>query len=179
MTHDKSTIPALEPVNGQTPDLFMRCGISLCGSGPEWKEQFGRMLRVKTDTIDAWSKGRSRIPPNIWREISLNFEVRERTFPILRTAAIDAAGGPLPTRTYEFPGGFKMPVAAKEDGTFPQIEYTTGTNGDWRLGWWAVLPDDELVLPERSLAYRFRWPGQAEPSAPFLVTRGKTAREPA
>jgi len=174
MTQDKSAIPALEPVSGKTPDLFMRCGMALCGTDHDWKVRFGKMLRVKTDSIDAMAKGHSRVPPNIWREIAMYFSAWERAFPILRHAAIEAAGGPLPVRIYEFPGGAKLPIEAKEGGLFPQIEYTTGTNGDWRLGWWAVLPDGERVLPEKSLAYRFRWPGQDEPAGPFLVTRGKT-----
>lgn len=51
-------------------ELFKRCAYALCGDGPKWKEQFGLMLGVKTDSIDAFAKGEKRIPPGVWSEIS-------------------------------------------------------------------------------------------------------------
>jgi hypothetical protein len=55
-------------------DLFTRCGQSLCGPGPRWKEQFAGLLQIQTNTVDNMSKGTSRIPPGVWMEIgrSLN-----------------------------------------------------------------------------------------------------------
>lgn len=50
-------------------DLFTRCGHFLCGPGVGWKEQLATMLQVKTNTVDNWSKGSSRIPPTVWAEI--------------------------------------------------------------------------------------------------------------
>lgn len=164
-------VPRHERVSGSTPDLFERCGVALCQGDPAWKARFAKMLRMSVDSVDAMAKGKSRVPPNVWREIAAIFRAWEQAYPILREAAIEAAGGPLPVRRYTFPGGAELPIEAKEGGVFPAIEYTAGTNGDWRIGWWAVLPDDERVLPENSLAYRLRYPGQSEPAGPFLVAR--------
>lgn len=50
-------------------ELFTRCGQSLCGPGPKWKEQFAGMLMMQTNTVDNMSKGTSRIPPGVWMEI--------------------------------------------------------------------------------------------------------------
>jgi hypothetical protein len=49
--------------------LFSRCGHALCGAGIDWKRDLGRLLGIKTDTVDAMAKGASRIPPGIWRDI--------------------------------------------------------------------------------------------------------------
>lgn len=177
-THDNFPVPKHLRVNGSTPDLFMRCGVALCGGDPSWKEQLARLLRLTTDSVDAMAKGKSRVPPGVWREIAQIFEIREKIYPIMREAVIEAAGGPRDTRVYEFPKGFRLPVTAKDDGSFPFVEYTTGVNGNWRLGRWVVLPDDERVLPADAMAYRLRWEGE-EAGAPFLVTGRWTARSSA
>ena len=49
--------------------LFRRCGIALFGNNHRWKEQLGIALDIKTDSIDAFSKGASRIPPGVWRDV--------------------------------------------------------------------------------------------------------------
>jgi hypothetical protein len=81
--------------------LFARCGQFLCGTGPKWKEQFAAMLMVKTNTVDNMSKGTSRVPPAIWREIAAFIQDREREAPTLRGLALDAAD-PEPPRGQGF-----------------------------------------------------------------------------
>jgi hypothetical protein len=71
--------------------LFTHCGQFLCGNGPKWKEQFAAMLMVKTNTVDNMSKGTSRVPPAMWREIAAYIQDREREAPTLRGAAIAVA----------------------------------------------------------------------------------------
>ena len=116
-------VPRHERVSGSTPDLFERCGVALCQGDPAWKARFAKMLRMSVDSVDAMA-------PNVWREIAAIFRAWEQAYPILREAAIEAAGGPLPVRRYTFPGGAELPIEAKEGGVFPAIEYTAGTNGD-------------------------------------------------
>lgn len=58
-------------------NLFTLCGQALCGAGLKWKEQLAAMLMVQTNTVDNWSKGTSRIPPAVWRELEV--ELRART----------------------------------------------------------------------------------------------------
>jgi hypothetical protein len=71
--------------------LFTRCGQYLCGTGPRWKEQFAAMLLIKTNTVDNMSKGTSRVPPAMWREIAAYIRDHEREGPTLRGAALQAA----------------------------------------------------------------------------------------
>ena len=72
-------------------ELFTRCGEFLCGLGPKWKEQFGTMLNVRTNTIDNMSKGTSRIPPGIWKEIEGLVDGRIDDLPKLKTLVHNAA----------------------------------------------------------------------------------------
>jgi hypothetical protein len=67
--------------NDNTPGtLFTRCGQALCGDGPRWKEQFADMLGIRTDTVDAMAKGKSRIPPGVWKDLREIMRLRALTF---------------------------------------------------------------------------------------------------
>jgi hypothetical protein len=56
--------------------LFVRCGQALCGRDVQWKVAFGRLLGIKTDSVDAMAKGQSRVPPGIWRDIRQHLRKR-------------------------------------------------------------------------------------------------------
>ena len=60
--------------------LFARCGQALCGDGPRWKEQFADLLDIRTDTVDAMAKGKSRIPPGVWKDLREIMRLRALTF---------------------------------------------------------------------------------------------------
>jgi hypothetical protein len=67
--------------NNSTPAaLFSRCGQALCGDGPRWKEQFADMLGIRTDTVDAMAKGKSRIPPGVWKDLREVMRLRALAF---------------------------------------------------------------------------------------------------
>jgi hypothetical protein len=68
--------------------LFARAGQALFGTGQDWKAQFGRALMIKSDSIDSMTKGDSRIPPGVWREVADMLEHRGRELPTLRTKAL-------------------------------------------------------------------------------------------
>lgn len=73
----------------KTPaQLFTRCGQALCGDGPKWKEQFGLLLKIKTDSIDGMSKGEKRIPPGAWYEIIRALRQRLVDLPTLEKLAL-------------------------------------------------------------------------------------------
>jgi hypothetical protein len=90
------------------PELFTRCGQFLCGNGRDWKAQFGALLMIKPDSVDAMTKGDSRVPPGIWREIAQFIQDREREAPTLREAILDITDpGPLGSS-----GGFQKQVTS-------------------------------------------------------------------
>ena len=60
--------------------LFAQCGQALCGDGPRWKEQFADLLDIRTDTVDAMAKGKSRIPPGVWKDLREIMRVRALAF---------------------------------------------------------------------------------------------------
>jgi hypothetical protein len=67
--------------NDNTPgSLFARCGQALCGDGPRWKEQFADLLDIRTDTVDAMAKGKSRIPPGVWKDLREVMRLRALAF---------------------------------------------------------------------------------------------------
>lgn len=68
--------------------VFARAGQALFGNGQDWKAQFGRALMIKPDSIDAMTKGESRIPPGVWREVADILEHRGQELPALRTKAL-------------------------------------------------------------------------------------------
>jgi hypothetical protein len=67
--------------NDNTPGaLFAHCGQALCGDGPRWKEQFADLLDIRTDTVDAMAKGKSRIPPGVWKDLREIMRLRALRF---------------------------------------------------------------------------------------------------
>jgi len=60
--------------------LFARCGTSLCGDGPRWKEQFAAMLGIRSDSVDAMAKGKSRVPPGVWKDLREILRLRALAF---------------------------------------------------------------------------------------------------
>ncbi len=71
-------------------ELFTQAGQFLCGLGPKWKEQFGTMLDIRTNTVDNMSKGTSRIPAGIWTEIGRLIQGRIDDLPALHVRITDA-----------------------------------------------------------------------------------------
>ena len=67
--------------------LFAQCGEALLGE--RFKAPLAELLGVRVDTVDAMSKGRSRIPPGIWREIAVLLNDRGHKIPALQAAALD------------------------------------------------------------------------------------------
>jgi hypothetical protein len=109
------------------PELFARCGQMLFGSGFDWKSQFGRALNgIRPDTIDAMTKGKSRIPPGVWNEIAeliQDLEQRTRDLQTLKEGVADLTNK-WPPRIYEWPtDGYKFTVWADADGTYPEVSF--------------------------------------------------------
>lgn len=52
------------------PDLLEVVGKTLFGEGPMWKAQFAHALGIRADSLDNMTKGKSRIPPNLWNDIA-------------------------------------------------------------------------------------------------------------
>jgi hypothetical protein len=77
--------------NNMTPaDLFTRCGKALCGDGIRWKEQFAAALGIRTDTADAMSKGDTRIPPGVWKDLREIMRLRALAFADLGQEIVTA-----------------------------------------------------------------------------------------
>lgn len=64
MAEDRSIVLGTPPA-----ERFTQCGKLLCGPGPRWKEQFADRLGLKVNSVDNMSKGVSRIPPGVWRDV--------------------------------------------------------------------------------------------------------------
>lgn len=58
------------------PDLFEIVGQTLFGAGPMWKAQLAHELGIRVDSVDRMVKGKSRIPPNLWRELARLIDIR-------------------------------------------------------------------------------------------------------
>ena len=69
--------------------LFTRALQALFGAGSDWKAQSAAQLMIKPDSVDAMTKGTSRIPPGIWKEIADLLEHRARELPTLRERALE------------------------------------------------------------------------------------------
>lgn len=66
-------------------DCFARAGQALFGTGQDWKAQFGAALMIKPDSIDAMTKGKSRIPPGVCKEVADLLKHRGQELINLRT----------------------------------------------------------------------------------------------
>jgi hypothetical protein len=69
--------------------LFARALQALFGTGHDWKAQGGAALMIKPDSVDAMTKGTSRIPPGVWKEIADLLQHRADELPTLRTQALE------------------------------------------------------------------------------------------
>jgi len=69
--------------------IFTRAGQALFGSGQDWKAQFGAALMIKPDTIDAMTKGKSRISPGIWSDLAGLLQDRAQELPTLRVKVLE------------------------------------------------------------------------------------------
>ncbi|MBI2736611.1 MAG: hypothetical protein HYX38_08730 [Rhodospirillales bacterium] len=128
--------------------LFTRCGHALCGDGPRWKEQFADLLGMKTNSVDNMSKGSSRIPPGVWKDIASKLHEREAALPSLKAAAVKLSREPL-SRVYKV-RNLEFRVRPAAGGKFPVVEYSR----EWPMGWWSALPDDARTLPPDTAAFR-------------------------
>ena len=73
-----------------TPEqIFARAGQALFGSGQDWKAQFGAALMIKPDSIDAMTKGKSRIPPGIWNDLAGLLQDRRNELPTLSVKVLE------------------------------------------------------------------------------------------
>jgi transcriptional regulator with XRE-family HTH domain len=96
-------------------DIFTRAGQALFGTGQDWKAQFGAALMVKPDSIDAMTKGKSRIPPGIWNEVADLLKYRSQETSNLQTKSLVAKSA----------SSFKITLA-KLDGTHIVVGATPG-----------------------------------------------------
>lgn len=145
-------------------ELFQRCGQALCGSGPDWKAQFGRMLDVKPDTVDAMTKGKSRIPPGVWGDVAAFLHDRLQTnLPALTAAALHASGTTL-ARTYRV-CGLEFRVEAAADGRWPRVKYSE--TPDNQAGWWHYVEDGDRFLPDTTSSVALEFDGES--GLPFRV----------
>lgn len=101
--------------------------------------QIAARLGVDKNTVGKWRDGRSRIPPPVWLEISIMIELRHQELSDLKSAVFAIPEATV--RIYESDIG-GIPAGASPDGTFPVVEFTAGTNDDWRAGLWGKLRDE-------------------------------------
>jgi len=73
-----------------TPQLFERAGRATFG--PSWHLSFAIRLNVRPDTVKAWAKGRSRMPPELGREVAKIMLDRYNALSELRAEVVTAAG---------------------------------------------------------------------------------------
>lgn len=152
--------------NGDAPyDIFSRCGQALCGTGPDWKAQLGRLLNgIKAETIDAMTKGKSRIPPSVWGEIAVHLHDRRMLdLAALENAAIDASLGSL-ARVYKV-RNIEFSVRPSEDGRWPRVKYSAAPYNE--AGWWRYAEDGQRRLPDDTLSVYLEFDGEAGP--PFTI----------
>lgn len=139
--------------------LLDRAGQALFG--PQYVAALAAHLMVDKNTVGKWREGKTRIPPSVWLEIGIMIDIRHNDLSAVKPAVFEVAEANV--RLYETEIG-SIPVGVSADGTFPTVEYTKGTNGDWRTGFWGALLDHERQLPRGTLAYR--------------LTRGGTPGDP-
>ena len=146
-------------------DLFARCGQALCGTGPDWKAQFGRMLNgIKPDTIDGMTRGNSRIPSGVWSEIASHLHDRQMLeLPALKAAALRASAIPL-ARTYRV-RNIEFSVTPSIDGRWPRVKFSAKPYNE--ASWWRYAEDGERRLPDDTMSAVLEFDGEA--GQPFMV----------
>lgn len=146
-------------------DLFSRCGQALCGTGPDWKAQFGRLLDgIKADTIDAMTRGKSRIPPQVWGEIAAHLHDRQMLdLEALEKAATDESLAPL-ARVYKV-RNVQFSVEPSVNGRWPRVKFSATPYN--QPGWWRYAEDGERRLPDDAVSVVLEFDGESGP--PFMV----------
>lgn len=147
-------------------ELFDRACRALFGE--QYVAQIAARFSVDKNTVGKWRDGKSRIPPTIWLEISIMMEIRHQDLSELKSAVFAITEATV--RVYETHIG-SIPIGASADGAFPVVEYTTDTNGEWRVGSWNKLRDDERRLPGGTRAYRLTRNGKTGEPIPLAVRR--------
>lgn len=151
-----------------TPDMFMRCGHALCGAGPDWKAQFGRLLgNIKPDSIDAMTKGKSRIPPRVWNEIAVHLHDRiQLDLPGLKAAAVEASAAPF-SRVYKV-RNIEFSVYPSTDDRWPKLKFADKPYNE--AAWWRYAGDYEFQLPDNTISVCLEFDG--EMGQPMLIQGG-------
>jgi hypothetical protein len=126
----------------------------LCGDGAAWKAQFASLIGVRPDSVDAWAKGRSRIPPGVWGAIAALFYKRQTELPIHLQRVLGFIDKPPEyRRTYVLPNGRNEVVEPLADGNFPVVQFTRARDPNWTTGW-ISLSDDARQIPTDARGYR-------------------------
>lgn len=73
-----------------TPQLFSDAGRAMFGN--HWHAPLAIRLNVRQDTVKAWANGRSRMPPELPREVARIMLDRYNAISELRAAVVTAAG---------------------------------------------------------------------------------------
>lgn len=146
-------------------DLFSRCGQALCGTGPDWKAQFGRLLNgIKPDSIDAMTRGNSRIPPGVWGEIAAHLHDRQMMdLATLKAAALYASAAPL-ARVYSV-RNIEFSVTPSVDGRWPRLKFSAKPYNV--ASWWRYAEDGERRLPDDTVSAVLEFDGEA--GQPFVL----------
>lgn len=130
-------------------DVFARAGQALCGTGQDWKAQFGAALMIKPDSIDAMTKGKSRIPPGVWREVADLLQHRSRELPSLRTKILLAMSASSYKITMKAFDGTHIVVGTDPgvlfEGTLEACEQWVADKTAEMLGGSASAPATELT----------------------------------
>ncbi len=152
-------------------ELFARSGQMLFGTGAEWKAQFGRALKgIKPDSIDAMTKGKSRINPRIWREVATLLQDREAigNLSMLKLDALERAdaeqvdGRMIEFRELRSRGGAEIINDIAFDlckGRFEQFAEMAGRPGTrllQRSGGYLVASAPDADIPDASMFEAFR-----------------------
>jgi len=149
-------------------DLFTQCGYALCGSGADWKSQFGQLLGgIKPDTIDSMTKGRTRIPPGVWTDIAVHLHDRAMLDLLaLRDGAVRESLAPL-ARVYRV-RNIEFSVEPSVDGRWPQLMITNKPFNQFGGSWWRPAGEYEFRLPDDTMSARLEFDG--ERGQPFMLT---------
>lgn len=149
-------------------DLFSRCGQALCGTGADWKAQFGRLLNgIKPDSIDAMTRGNSRVPPGVWAEIAAHLHDREMMdLATLKAAALYASATPL-SRIYKV-RNIEFSVTPSVDGHWPRLKFSAKPYNE--ASWWRYAEDGERKLPDDTVSVVLEFDGVS--GQPFMIQGG-------
>jgi class 3 adenylate cyclase len=148
--------------------MRLRIGINACDVQVEGDDLLGDGVNVASRVEKEAEPGGICITASVRDDVGNNlgvdfddlghYQLRNRVRPVHLFNVLLPSAKPSAaregTRLYSSGHGLTFTVRALPSGAFPGIEYTEGTNGDWRVGFWGRLPDSERTLPPRALAYR-------------------------